>query len=281
MGMTTNFIELKNVTYLYDEENHPDEKAIDDVSFFIKEGEFVAIVGHNGSGKSTLAKLLNGLYIPNSGEVLIMGKPTNDENNLIEIRRNVAMVFQNPDNQMVATVVEDDVAFGAENLGIAPSEIRTRIDESLEAVGLSEFKARKLHQLSGGQKQRAAIAGVLAMKPKCIIFDESTAMLDPAGRDDVLEIMHKLNKEGVTIIFITHYMEEITDVDRIIVLGSGKVHSQGTPEEIFAQIKMLHKHRLDVPEVVWLCELLRKGGLDIPNNTLTKEQLVEALCQLK
>lgn len=281
MEMAENFIELKNVTYIYDEENHPDDKAVDDVSFSIKEGEFVAIVGHNGSGKSTLAKLLNGLFVPNRGEVCVMGMSTKDENNLIEIRRNVAMVFQNPDNQMVATVVEDDVAFGAENLGIEPAEIRKRIDESLEAVGLAEFKSRKLHQLSGGQKQRAAIAGVLAMKPKCIIFDESTAMLDPAGRDDVIEIMHKLNKEGVTIVFITHYMEEITDADRIIVLGAGKLQTHGTPTEIFSQINMLHKQRLDVPEVVWLCELLRRGGLDISNDILTKEQLVEALCQLK
>lgn len=279
--MENNFIELKNVTYIYDIENHPEDKALDDISFSIKEGEFVAIVGHNGSGKSTLAKLLNGLYTPTSGEVLVMGKSTKDENNLIEIHRNVAMVFQNPDNQMVASVVEDDVAFGAENLGIEPVEIRKRIDESLKAVGLSDYKEKKLHQLSGGQKQRAAIAGVLAMNPKCIVFDESTAMLDPAGRDDVIEIMHKLNKEGVTIIFITHYMEEITDADRIIVIGSGKLQTQGTPEEIFSQIGMLHKQRLDVPEIVWLCELLRRGGLDISPDILTKEQLVEALCQLK
>lgn len=279
--MENNFIELKNVTYIYDIENHPEDKALDDISFSIKEGEFVAIVGHNGSGKSTLAKLLNGLYTPTSGEVLVMGKSTKDENNLIEIHRNVAMVFQNPDNQMVASVVEDDVAFGAENLGIEPVEIRKRIDESLMAVGLSDYKEKKLHQLSGGQKQRAAIAGVLAMNPKCIVFDESTAMLDPAGRDDVIEIMHKLNKEGVTIIFITHYMEEITDADRIIVIGSGKLQTQGTPEEIFSQIGMLHKQRLDVPEIVWLCELLRRGGLDISPDILTKEQLVEALCQLK
>lgn len=281
MCMENNFIELKNVTYIYDIENHPEEKALDDISFSIKEGEFVAIVGHNGSGKSTLAKLLNGLYTPTSGEVLVMGKSTKDENNLIEIHRNVAMVFQNPDNQMVASVVEDDVAFGAENLGVEPVEIRKRIDESLNAVGLSDYKEKKLHQLSGGQKQRAAIAGVLAMNPKCIVFDESTAMLDPAGRDDVIEIMHKLNKEGVTIIFITHYMEEITDADRIIVIGSGKLQTQGTPVEIFSQIGMLHKQRLDAPEIVWLCELLRRGGLDISPDILTKEQLVEALCQLK
>lgn len=275
------FIRVENVSYMYDPEEHPEKKALDNISMCVKEGEFLAIVGQNGSGKSTLSKLFNGLLIPTEGQVLVNGIPTTDEDRIIDIRRNVAMVFQNPDNQMVATIVEDDVAFGAENLGLAPEEIRKRIDESLEAVSMSEFKDKKLHQLSGGQKQRAAIAGVLAMKPRCIIFDESTAMLDPAGRDDVIEIMHKLNKEGVTIVFITHYMEEITDVDRIIVINQGKVEAEGTPIEIFNQVKMLHRCRLDTPEIVWLCTLLKRGGLELSEDILTGEQLVEALCQLK
>ncbi len=276
-----NFIELKNVSFSYDEENEPEKKAVDDVSLSVKKGEMLAIVGHNGSGKSTLAKLLNGLLQPSAGEVLVMGKSTLQEDNIIDIRRNVAMVFQNPDNQLVATIVEDEVAFGAENLGIEPEEIRRRIDESLSEVGMLEFKNKKAHQLSGGQKQRIAIAGVLAMEPKCIIFDESTAMLDPAGREDVLEIMHRLNSEGVTIVFITHYMEEITNFDRIIVLSKGKIAMEGTPGEIFSDVTKLNKLRLDVPEIVWLSELLRRGGLEVPKNILNADDLVEALCQLK
>lgn len=275
------FIKVENVSYMYDPEEHPEKKALDDISLSIREGEFLAIVGQNGSGKSTLSKLFNGLLLPTEGQVLVNGIPTSDEERIIDIRRNVAMVFQNPDNQMVATIVEDDVAFGAENLGIEPSEIRKRIDESLAAVSMSDFKTHKLHQLSGGQKQRAAIAGVLAMKPRCVIFDESTAMLDPAGRDDVIAIMHKLHDEGVTVVFITHYMEEITDVDRIIVLNQGKIEAEGTPIEIFNQVKMLHRCRLDTPEIVWLCTLLKRGGLELSDDILTSEQLVEALCQLK
>ena len=275
------FIELDNVSYAYDPEEHPEKKAIDSVSLTVREGEFLAIVGPNGSGKSTLSKLFNGLLIPTEGTVRVNGLDTADEGNITDIRRNVAMVFQNPDNQMVATIVEDDVAFGAENLGIEPDEIRKRIDESLEAVSMENARHKRLHQLSGGQKQRIAIAGVLAMKPRCIIFDESTAMLDPAGRDDIIEIMHKLNDEGVTIVFITHYMEEITDVDRIVVLEKGHVIAEGAPLEIFNRVSMLHRAHLDTPEIVWLCSLLRKGGLPISEDILTGEQLVEALCQLK
>ena len=281
MDENRTFIKLENVSYMYDPEEHPEAKAIDGVSMTVREGEFLAVVGPNGSGKSTLSKLFNGLLIPSEGDVWVDGINTKDEEHIIDIRRNVAMVFQNPDNQMVATIVEDDVAFGAENLGIEPSEIRKRIDESLEAVSMSAYRDKKLHQLSGGQKQRIAIAGVLAMKPRCIIFDESTAMLDPAGREDIIEIMHQLNREGVTIVFITHYMEEITDVDRIVILEKGKIIAEGKPIDIFNQVSMLHRARLDTPEIVWLCSLLRKGGLDIPTDTLTGEQLVEALCRLK
>lgn len=281
MDENRTFIKLENVSYMYDPEEHPEAKAIDGVSMTVREGEFLAVVGPNGSGKSTLSKLFNGLLTPSEGDVWVDGINTKDEEHIIDIRRNVAMVFQNPDNQMVATIVEDDVAFGAENLGIEPSEIRKRIDESLEAVSMSAYRDKKLHQLSGGQKQRVAIAGVLAMKPRCIIFDESTAMLDPAGREDIIEIMHQLNREGVTIVFITHYMEEITDVDRIVILEKGKIIAEGKPIDIFNQVSMLHRARLDTPEIVWLCSLLRKGGLDIPTDTLTGEQLVEALCRLK
>ena len=281
MDKNRTFIKLENVSYMYDPEEHPEAKAIDGVSMTVREGEFLAVVGPNGSGKSTLSKLFNGLLTPSEGDVWVDGINTKDEEHIIDIRRNVAMVFQNPDNQMVATIVEDDVAFGAENLGIEPSEIRKRIDESLEAVSMSAYRDKKLHQLSGGQKQRIAIAGVLAMKPRCIIFDESTAMLDPAGREDIIEIMHQLNREGVTIVFITHYMEEITDVDRIVILEKGKIIAEGKPIDIFNQVSMLHRARLDTPEIVWLCSLLRKGGLDIPTDTLTGEQLVEALCRLK
>lgn len=281
MDENRTFIKLENVSYMYDPEEHPEAKAIDGVSMTVREGEFLAVVGPNGSGKSTLSKLFNGLLTPSEGDVWVDGINTKDEEHIIDIRRNVAMVFQNPDNQMVATIVEDDVAFGAENLGIEPSEIRKRIDDSLEAVSMSAYRDKKLHQLSGGQKQRIAIAGVLAMKPRCIIFDESTAMLDPAGREDIIEIMHQLNREGVTIVFITHYMEEITDVDRIVILEKGKIIAEGKPIDIFNQVSMLHRARLDTPEIVWLCSLLRKGGLDIPTDTLTGEQLVEALCRLK
>jgi energy-coupling factor transport system ATP-binding protein len=204
-----NIIEINHVSYLYDQENEPDVKALNDVSLTVRRGEFLGIIGHNGSGKSTLAKLLNGLLLPNDGSVLVVGHDTRDENDLIEIRRNVGMVFQNPDNQMVATIVEDDVAFGPENLGIEPSEIRHLVDESLRIVGMYDYRDKKPHQLSGGQKQRIAIAGVLAMHPSCIIFDESTAMLDPIGRKEVLDTMIRLNKtDGVTIILISHYMED-------------------------------------------------------------------------
>ncbi|MBR5995507.1 MAG: energy-coupling factor transporter ATPase [Eubacteriaceae bacterium] len=278
--MDNTIIKLENVSFSYESGDNP-VKALDDVSISINEGEFVAIVGKNGSGKSTLAKLLNALLLPSEGVVLVDGMDTSDPENTIAIRKACAMVFQNPDNQMVATIVEEDVAFGPENLGLAPHKIRTRVDESLKAVMMYEFKDQKPHQLSGGQKQRITIAGVIAMHPKCIVFDESTAMLDPAGRADTLKIMHKLNDEGVTVIFITHYMEEITDADRIIVMGDGKVVKEGTPKEIFADSEGLKKLRLGVPEVVALGDLLREGGLDIPEGTLSEEELVEAICRLK
>ena len=281
--MTNNvMIEVKNVSYLYDEEDQPDIKALDDVSMTINQGEFVGIIGHNGSGKSTLSKLFNGLLQPSSGEILVLGMNTADYDSLIPIRQNVGIVFQNPDNQMVATIVEEDVAFGVENLGLEPSKIRERVKDSLDIVDMAEFKDKKPHQLSGGQKQRIAIAGVLAMKTKCIIFDESTAMLDPQGRAEVLNVVHKLNREdNATIIFITHYMEELVSADRIIIMEKGKIALQGTPKEIFCEQEKLKELRLDVPDAVEVANELRRKGLNLPKGILTSEELVAELCQLK
>ena len=276
-----NFITLNNVEHVYDIENYPEKKALDNINLSIARGEYVAVLGHNGSGKSTFAKLLNGLILPTSGEVIVNGMNTKNESDLTEIRRSTGMVFQNPDNQMVATIVEEDVAFGVENLGIPAAEIRKRIDESLDSVGMLEFKDKKPHQLSGGQKQRIAIAGVLAMHPECIIFDESTAMLDPAGRQDVLEIIERLNDEGVTIILITHNMEESITADRVVIFNNGKIEMLGTPSEVFKDIPKLQSLRLDVPEIVEIADILKRGGLDIPEDILSSEQLVDALCQLK
>lgn len=276
-----NFITLKNVDYYYDIENYPDKKALDNINISIASGEYIAVLGHNGSGKSTFAKLLNGLILPTNGDVLVNGLNTKDEDSLNEIRRSTGMVFQNPDNQMVATLVEEDVAFGVENLGIPAEEIRKRIYESLDAVGMLAYKDKKPHQLSGGQKQRIAIAGVLAMNPQCIIFDESTAMLDPAGREDVLEIIEKLNDEGVTIILITHNMEETITADRVVILNDGKIEMSGTPSEVFREIPKLRQLRLDAPEIVEIADILRNGGLNLPDDILSAEELVDALCQLK
>ena len=276
-----NFITLNNVEHVYDIENYPEKKALDNINLSIARGEYVAVLGHNGSGKSTFAKLLNGLILPTSGEVIVNGMNTKNESDLTEIRRSTGMVFQNPDNQMVATIVEEDVAFGVENLGIPAAEIRKRIDESLDSVGMLEFKDKKPHQLSGGQKQRIAIAGVLAMHPERIIFEESTAMLDPAGRQDVLEIIERLNDEGVTIILITHNMEESITADRVVIFNNGKIEMLGTPSEVFKDIPKLQSLRLDVPEIVEIADILKRGGLDIPEDILSSEQLVDALCQLK
>ena len=277
-----NIIELKNVSYLYDEENEPTDRAVDGIDLTISQGEFVGIIGHNGSGKSTLAKLFNGLLLPNEGDVFVLDYNTRDDDTITQVRRNVGMVFQNPDNQMVATIVEEDVAFGAENLGLDPKEIRRVVDESLKAVDMYEFKDKKPHQLSGGQKQRIAIAGVLAMHPNCIIFDESTAMLDPIGRNEVLDTMLRLNKEdGVTIILISHYMEELVHADRIIIMERGHIAMQGSPKEIFSESDKLKQLRLNVPEIVEIAEGLRRGGMPLREGILTAKELVDELCQLK
>ncbi|WP_093315297.1 energy-coupling factor transporter ATPase [Tindallia californiensis] len=256
--------------------------ALDHINLSISEGEHVVIIGHNGSGKSTLAKQMNALLLPDQGTVMIKAMDTQDESQLWKIRQTAGMVFQNPDNQIVATIVEEDVAFGPENLGVDPPGIRKRVDESLKAVDMMDFAAKAPHLLSGGQKQRIAIAGVIAMKPNCIIFDEPTAMLDPSGRKEVINTMKKLNREeGITIIHITHFMEEAVDAGRIIVMEEGKRVMEGVPKEIFAQVDKLKMLGLDVPQMTELAHELSKSGIDVDKNILTVEEMVETLCRLK
>lgn len=264
--------------YISDEEQF---KAIDNLKLDIKEGEFVAIIGHNGSGKSTLSKNLNAILTPTSGDIIIDGMNTKDEDKLWDIRQTAGMVFQNPDNQIVATIVEEDVAFGPENLGIEPSKIKELVEYSLKSVGMYEFRDRQPHLLSGGQKQRVAIAGIIAMKPKCIIFDEATAMLDPYGRKEVLNTIKKLNKEdNITILYITHFMEEVVDADIVIVMEKGKKILEGTPVEVFSNIETLKSIGLDVPYMTELSYLLKKEGLNIKEDILTVDEMVNELCRL-
>ena len=256
--------------------------ALNDVNISIEKGSFVAILGHNGSGKSTFAKQINALITPTEGTLWVNGYDTKKEEFIWDIRQSAGMVFQNPDNQIVATIVEEDVAFGPENLGIESSRIRKRVDSVLEAVGMSAFKRQAPSKLSGGQKQRIAIAGVLAMKPKCIILDEPTAMLDPEGRKDVIETITRLNKEeGITIVLITHYMDEAVKADNVIVIDNGIVVMEGTPREIFVQVDKLKAFGLDVPQVTEVAYNLRKRGINIPADILTPEEMVGAICQLK
>ena len=258
------------------------QTALNRVSLKIEKGEFVAILGHNGSGKSTLAKHFNALLLPVGGTVFINGLDTRDVENTWAIRQNAGMVFQNPDNQIIATIVEEDVAFGCENLGIAPAEIRTRVDESLATVGMSEFAAHPPHFLSGGQKQRIAIAGVLAMRPACIVLDEPTAMLDPSGRREAMETVTRLNREsGITIVLITHFMDEAVKADRVIVMDDGHAVMDGTPREIFRQVGRLKALGLDVPQVTEVCGNLRRLGLPIEDNVLTVDEMVEAVCRMQ
>ncbi len=276
-------IEFKNVTFRYDseEEGITLPPAVRDFSLTINEGEFVAVLGHNGSGKSTLAKLSNGLLIPESGEVLVNGMNTKDEENDIAIKQIVGVVFQNPDNQIVATIVEEDVAFGPENLGIEPAEIRRRVDESLKAVGMYEYRKHGPHKLSGGQKQRVAIAGIIAMEPRCIILDEPTAMLDPVGRRDVMNAIKKLNREmGITVVYITHYMEEAVEADRIVVMDDSRLLMDGTPREIFADTEKIRSIGLDVPQTCLLAEKLRNDGIKLKNDLLSINELVENIDDL-
>ena len=275
-----NIIKVNNVSFEYitDETTH---KAIDDLTLDVKKGEFVAIIGHNGSGKSTLSKNLNAILVPSEGNILIDNLDTRDDDNLWDIRQTAGMVFQNPDNQIVATIVEEDVAFGPENLGIEPKEIRKRVEESLKSVGMYELRDRQPHLLSGGQKQRVAIAGIIAMRPKCIIFDEATAMLDPSGRKEVMKTIKKLNKEeNITTLHITHFMEEAVQADRVIVMEKGRKVLEGTPREVFSNIKMLRQIGLDVPYMTELANLLSEEGLKISNDILTVDEMVMELCQL-
>lgn len=271
-------ISIKNLVYQYDDDKN--KNAVDDVSLTVKRGEFVVVIGHNGSGKSTLAKHLNGIFIPTSGDVLVDGMNTKDDELIWTIRQRAGMVFQNPDNQIVATVVEDDVAFGPENLGIEKGEIRRRVEEALELVRMSEFSKKPPFNLSGGQKQRIAIAGILAMSPDCIVFDEPTAMLDPRGRKEVLETILRLNKEEhKTIIHITHFMDEATQADRVIVMEEGKIVMEGKPREIFSQVEKLKSLGLDVPQMTELAYELIQEEIHLPQDILTVDEMVENLCQ--
>lgn len=256
-------------------------RAIDEVSLDIEPGQFIAILGHNGSGKSTLAKHMNALLVPSDGTMWVDGMDTKEDEHLWDVRQSAGMVFQNPDNQIIGTVVEEDVGFGPENLGVPTEEIWQRVEDSLKAVGMIECRHHSPNKLSGGQKQRVAIAGVMAMRPKCIVLDEPTAMLDPNGRKEVLRSVMELRKrEHITVILITHYMEEVVDVDHVFVMDHGHVVMQGTPREIFSQVDTLKHYRLDVPQVTILADELRKRGLDIPAGVLKKEELVEILCRL-
>ena len=257
-------------------------RAIDQVDLDVKEGQFIAILGHNGSGKSTLAKHINAILVPTEGTVWVDGRDTKDPEELWNVRQSAGMVFQNPDNQIIGTVVEEDVGFGPENLGVPTDEIWQRVEESLKAVGMLSYRYASPNKLSGGQKQRVVIAGVVAMEPKCIVLDEPTAMLDPMGRKEVLKTVQKLRKQKqVTVILITHYMEEVVDADKIYVMDHGHVVMEGTPREIFSRVEELKSYRLDVPQVTILADELRKRGLDIPAGILKKEELVEALCRLR
>lgn len=271
-----NKVEFENVIYSYSEDG---AKAVDGVSFNVKKGEFVAILGHNGSGKSTTCKLINGLLLPQRGRVLVDGLSTLDDEDLWTIRSLCGMVFQNPDNQLIATIVEDDVAFGPENLGIAPAEIRKRVDDALKSVEMYDYISRPPHQLSGGQKQRIAIAGILAMKPSCIVFDEPTAMLDPIGRDEVMSTIRKLHGEGISVILITHHMEEAMRADRVIVMKNGKIALNGEPREIFAQAELMESLSLGVPEALKMQLALKARGIDLNGTALDYRELVDLICQ--
>ncbi len=258
------------------------KRALDQVNMEINKGEFVVILGHNGSGKSTMAKHLNALLLPTEGTLWVKGMDTSNPEEVWNIRQTAGMVFQNPDNQIIATVVEEDVAFGPENIGIKPSKIRKRVDEALSTVDMEMYRTHSPNKLSGGQKQRIAIAGVLAMRPECIILDEPTAMLDPSGRQEVIDTVMRLNKEEhITIILITHYMEEAIEADRVYVMDEGKVAMKGTPEEVFVQVDKMKELGLDVPQVTELTYMLRSQGIDIPANILNVKEMVDALCQLK
>lgn len=280
--MIQNMIECKNLVYKYEKQNEDSKIAVNGVNLEIKKGEFLVVLGHNGSGKSTLSKHMNALLIPSEGTVLVDKLDTANEENVWKVRNKAGMVFQNPDNQIVATIVEEDVAFGPENLGVDPAEIRVRVDDSLNKVHMYEYKKHAPHLLSGGQKQRVAIAGILAMRPECIVFDEPTAMLDPSGRKEVISTIKDVNKRyGITIVLITHYMEEAVEADRIVVMDKGKIVIEGTPREIFSKVSTMKQIGLDVPQVTELSYELKNNGINISSDILTIDEMVNALCQLK
>jgi energy-coupling factor transport system ATP-binding protein len=257
-------------------------RAVSDVDLDVQAGDFVAILGHNGSGKSTLAKHINAILLPTEGTLYVDGKDTKDESKLWEIRQSAGMVFQNPDNQIIGTIVDEDVGFGPENMGVPQQEIWTRVEESLKAVDMWEYRSHSPNKLSGGQKQRVAIAGVMAMRPKCIVLDEPTAMLDPNGRREVIQAVHQLNqKDGVTVLLITHYMEEVIDADKVIVMDHGQIVMQGTPREVFSHVEELKQYRLDVPQATLVAYELQKAGIPLPNGILSNEELVKELRNLK
>ena len=276
-------ISLRDVYFEYEStDESPPKEVLHGISIDIKKGEFVALLGHNGSGKSTIAKHMNAILLPSGGKVFVAGMDTCDENLLTAIRRTVGMVFQNPDNQLVATIVEEDVAFGPENLGVPSEEIRKTVDEALKAVGMYEYRRHAPHKLSGGQKERVAIAGIIAMRPKCIVFDEPTAMLDPRGRQEVMSAIDSLvRKLGITVVLITHYMDEAAKADRVIIINDGKLLMEGKPNEVFSHIDLLREHHLDVPQATELAQYLRSLGYDIPDDILTPEECAAAIMRAK
>lgn len=279
--MSDTFIKFDNVSFAYDPEEEQPIRAVNDFSLSVPEGQFLAVLGHNGCGKSTVAKLVNGILVPTKGKVTVAGMDTADEDKTVDIRRNVGMVFQNPDNQIVATIVEDDVAFGPENLGVEPAEIRKAVDAALKAVGMYEFRKREPHRLSGGQKQRVAIAGVIAMNTKCIVMDEPTAMLDPQGRKEVIDTVMKLNKEfGITVILITHFMDEAVKADRVVVMDDGCIALDGTPKQVFRNVEKIKALGLDVPQATELVYRLRKRGMKLPDDILDEKECAEAVLRL-
>lgn len=275
-------IQIEDLVFHYtQDENQEPISAIKNVSTKIEKGSFTAIIGRNGSGKSTLAKNINALLLPSSGAVYVNGYNTRNEDDVWNIRQSAAMVFQNPDNQIVSSIVEDDVAFGPENLGICPEEIRNRVDKALKSVNMYQHRKKAPHLLSGGQKQRVAIAGAIAMRPECIVFDEPTAMLDPKGRSEVMSIIKELHEDGITVVLITHFMEEAAQANRIIIMDQGKIALDGTPKEIFSKVEEIREMNLDVPLAVELCHRLRKRGVFVPENIINMEEMVEFLCQYR
>lgn len=275
-------IKIENVSFEYKKDGGENsKKALRNIDLQIEKGSFTAILGKNGSGKSTLAKNLNGLLLPTEGRVLVNGYDTSDDEHIWDVRQSAGMVFQNPDNQLVSAIVEDDVAFGPENLGIDPLEIRKRVDKALADVNMGPYRGKSPHLLSGGQKQRIAIAGVVAMKPKCIIFDEPTAMLDPKGRSEIMRIIEELNEEGITVVLITHFMEEAVHADRVIIMNEGEVFLDGSPEEVFSRGEQVRSVNLDVPLAVELAAKLRLKGITVPENIIGMEEMVEYLCQYR